>query len=235
MSKAKLAAARELIEDQDYDAARAVLETMPTDDRAQRWLEKLPKGKRKRRFSLSGCLVVILLGVVIFALIVQINQTRDVLSDAALAANADLRAAGVIGGADVTDTPGPSPTITETSTPTLTLTPSLTPTPTTAPTATATIAPLIFSGNEATVLGPMAIPAGLYRVTVTTNGYASVKLAVSSGECGSGTSFLNNLVLLVARGQAANGAEAIFTSRGCVTLIEVSNVQGPWTLSFEIT
>jgi hypothetical protein len=41
MSQAKLQAARELIVDRHFDAARAVLETMPTSATAQKWLSKL--------------------------------------------------------------------------------------------------------------------------------------------------------------------------------------------------
>ncbi len=41
MSKVKLQAARELIVDDHFDAARAVLETMPTSLTAQTWLAKL--------------------------------------------------------------------------------------------------------------------------------------------------------------------------------------------------
>jgi len=40
-SKAKLEAARELIVDDHWEAARAVLETMPTSPTAQKWLAKL--------------------------------------------------------------------------------------------------------------------------------------------------------------------------------------------------
>ena len=41
MSKVKLQAARELIVDDHFDAARAVLETMPTSATARNWLGKL--------------------------------------------------------------------------------------------------------------------------------------------------------------------------------------------------
>lgn len=41
MSKAKLAAARELINEKNYVVARAVLMTLPADDTARRWLERL--------------------------------------------------------------------------------------------------------------------------------------------------------------------------------------------------
>lgn len=41
MSKVKLQAARELIVDDHFDAARAVLQTMPTSPTAQKWLVKL--------------------------------------------------------------------------------------------------------------------------------------------------------------------------------------------------
>ncbi|MBK8032227.1 MAG: hypothetical protein IPK17_22665 [Chloroflexi bacterium] len=41
MSQTKLQAARELIQEKQYAAARAVLETLPTDPAAKQWLAKL--------------------------------------------------------------------------------------------------------------------------------------------------------------------------------------------------
>jgi thioredoxin-like negative regulator of GroEL len=41
MSQTKLACARELITEKQYAAARAVLETIPGDEKAGRWLAKL--------------------------------------------------------------------------------------------------------------------------------------------------------------------------------------------------
>lgn len=46
MSKVKLAAARELIEEKQTAAARAVLEAMPDDETAQKWLKRLPAGQK---------------------------------------------------------------------------------------------------------------------------------------------------------------------------------------------
>lgn len=46
MSRAKLAAAKELIEEKQYDAARVVLKTMRGDETAKAWLKKLPKKRR---------------------------------------------------------------------------------------------------------------------------------------------------------------------------------------------
>lgn len=43
MSKAKLKAARDLINELNYDAARAILRTMPDDPTAQQWLAKLAR------------------------------------------------------------------------------------------------------------------------------------------------------------------------------------------------
>lgn len=92
---------------------------------------------------------------------------------------------------------------------------------------------LSFSGDADTVIGPVDIPAGTYRATATTDGYLIVHITAISGECGAGTSRLSEGLFSLSKDDATNGAEAIFTSRDCSALMEVSLVSVPWTLEFE--
>lgn len=226
MSKAKLAAAREYIEAQQYGMAREILKTIPDDPTAKRWMAKLPRQRGMRR--LGGCLiwlVFLFAGMLIGLLMGGGGTPREMVAAVPTAVD--------------TATPGPSPTITNTPTPTLTLTPTLTETPTVTPSATltpeptATVAPLVFSGQGGTVLGPVTIPAGIYRATFTTGGYGIVAFTVNEGACGAGR-FMTPGLFNESAGDATNGAEAVLTSESCRTLIEISNVQQPWALVFEL-
>lgn len=85
------------------------------------------------------------------------------------------------------------------------------------------------------MIGPIDIAAGTYRATATTAGFIIVQVNPTAGECGVAMGLIGYSpgLFIISQGQAANGAEAIFTSESCTALIEVSNVQGPWTLTFE--
>lgn len=239
MLKDRLQVARELIQEKEFAAARAVLETIEYDETAQKWLAKLPtppaspearRMQNGRRYLTP--LLILIVGIVIGTLI-DTTPSRPQVAAAPTPRATDTPAAS--------PTAGPSPTITETPTPTLTLTPTITPSPTVTPTATATNAPtltpvpLIFSDTSASVVGPVTIEAGTYRVTFTTNGFGSVQLTVSSGECAptSGLGSLTGLLFNMMSGDAASGAEALFKSEGCVVLMELSNITEAWTLKFE--
>lgn len=90
-----------------------------------------------------------------------------------------------------------------------------------------------FEGQTASVLGPIEFPEGVYRAVVNTNGFFIANLSVLDGQCQQGTGMFGSPLLFSAfQGQAVN-AEAIFSSSGCTTLIEISNIQSPWTLRFE--
>lgn len=82
------------------------------------------------------------------------------------------------------------------------------------------------------VIGPIVIPEGLYRVTVTTDGFYILQLEVLDGLCGEGR-MLSPYIFGISMGQASNGAQAVITSEGCETLLSVSNVTKSWTLGFE--
>jgi hypothetical protein len=93
---------------------------------------------------------------------------------------------------------------------------------------------LVFEGANADVIGPVTIPAGTYIATAKTEGFMIVTFNVLSGECGQGTgSFLGRGLFSLSRDEATNGAETVMSSTGCQVLIEVSNVQAAWTLTFE--
>lgn len=90
---------------------------------------------------------------------------------------------------------------------------------------------LSFSSNEhglLPVIGPVYIPAGVYRVTATTAGYMIVNVEVLTGECGEFGSVVN-----VSQGRATEGAQSVFRSGECEALIEVSNATEDWLLIFE--
>jgi hypothetical protein len=265
MSKAKLQAAKELLDSKQYTAARTLLETMPEESTAQKWLAKLeqiaPSPSSALHSTRRGGRLIVIIGMLVAALggffvgreamrqeiaaafanifsgvetsvptefeltsaaIVETNQAVETLVS-------ERTAQSLLEPTDsmtsvATETPLPTATITETTTPTVTLTATNT------ETATVTPAPLIFSGNEATVIGPVEIPAGIYRATATTGGFIIVSVTATAGECGAGTGFLSPGLFNQSAGQATNGAEAIFTSEGCTALFEVSNVQQSWTL-----
>jgi len=92
---------------------------------------------------------------------------------------------------------------------------------------------LAFSGNKQQVLGPVTIPVGIYRAKATTSGAILVDVTVTDGECGSRTSGEQKNVFALNKDEAKDGAEAVFTSKGCTALIQVSLVDAPWQLDFE--
>ena len=219
MSRAKFAAARELIEEKHYDAARSVLKTMKGDELAKTWLKKLPK--RKRRLPLMVVILFLTFCVGIYAGSTT-QSSRDIpiptVAALAIATSTPLLTIG---------TSAPSATITQTHTPLPSATITMTPTenfaltdlwrsgeqtraalglmaqstnialtqlarPTAAP---PTQQPLLFEGNTNQVLGSVTLPKGLYRARVTTAGFFIAQLQVTQGECGSG-SFFSPLLFL---------------------------------------
>jgi len=79
------------------------------------------------------------------------------------------------------------------------------------------------------VIEPITFDDGLYRVTVTTEGYMIVRVVELSGTCDTGFGSLFNL----SAGQAAQGAQATLTTTACTALIIIENATEPWTLEFE--
>lgn len=97
----------------------------------------------------------------------------------------------------------------------------------------ATCAGLSFSGDKQVVIGPVTIPAGIYRAKATTESYLIVHVDALDGECGVGTRMSSSSLFNISDGQAVAGAEAVFKSENCSALITVENVFKPWTLTFE--
>ena len=85
---------------------------------------------------------------------------------------------------------------------------------------------LVFTGDAGTVHGPVEIPEGIYRASVTTMNFFSMEQELLEGECGEWLIFNE-----MAEGEFT--AEAIFRSAGCTVLFETSNVHAPYTLWFE--
>jgi hypothetical protein len=77
MSDIKLAAARELIREKQYAAARAVLQTIPDDFTAMEWLQKLDEiapTHRSRRWLWTLLVVIVIVGIVGFGLNLRQQQ-----------------------------------------------------------------------------------------------------------------------------------------------------------------
>lgn len=82
------------------------------------------------------------------------------------------------------------------------------------------------------VIGPVEIPEGLYRVTFTVNGMASVDIEAVEGDC-EVDGFMGLFFSMEMGG--VEGAQALFESDGCEALIMFSAVMlaDEWTLDFE--
>lgn len=91
---------------------------------------------------------------------------------------------------------------------------------------------LTFAGKAQKLIGPVDFPVGTYRATAKTAGYMAVTITPAQGQCGQGQ-YMDSSLFLIINGQAANGAETLFISQGCTAMVEISNVQGDWSLSFE--
>jgi hypothetical protein len=90
--------------------------------------------------------------------------------------------------------------------------------------------PLRFEGDNQRVVGPITIPAGIYRVTATTDGFLIAEVETLSGRCHADDFF--GLINVVAGG-ASDGVEARFNSEGCSALLTTHNVTAPWSIVFE--
>lgn len=80
------------------------------------------------------------------------------------------------------------------------------------------------------VIGPIPFQNGIWRATLTTAGFASVKIEDISGACED-----SGLLFSSFEGDAADGMQKVFTSGpGCEVLIEMGNISEDWTLIFEL-
>lgn len=79
-------------------------------------------------------------------------------------------------------------------------------------------------------IGPITLPNGTWRATVTTEDYVTVDFTELSGDCGD-----SSLIFILSAGEAASGAQQVFkTSGDCETLISFENVSDSWTFTLEL-
>ena len=238
MSKAKFAAAKELIDEKKYDEARAILRSIdhPT---AREWEAKIdvisPAVNKARKSGNSyiynvirAIAIVFVVVVVVVVLISQIQKmSRDIVPAYQAAENALSTAIN-----PTTPNSGGAVVVIFTSTPlpplTSTIAPSATPTSTSVP-ASATPITLTFSDNKSKVIDGITFPAGIYRVTgVGNQNGITVIVTPIKGDCGQGTSFYSKLVF------NGESGETTFGSDGCEAIIEVKIYgDGNWKLGFE--
>jgi hypothetical protein len=80
------------------------------------------------------------------------------------------------------------------------------------------------AGKKSVILGPVSIPDGVYRVTMTTDGGLYMEFAPVSGSC--------DFSLYVDPGDASNGTEQIFRATdNCTALIQIET-DTAWKLAF---
>lgn len=214
MSKVRLSAVKELLDEKDYAAARTLLETMPDDATAQRWLAQMgtrgksrttvtsPQAGGSRRNLVIVGIVCLLLGWAAG------NSGQRTATQQQSVAVQPTRAVVAV---------------------------QSTPIPTQPVRPTAVPQPIRMTGRTNDVVGPEQFPAGVYRVTAWTDGFMTVRLTATEGTCYEGTSgfITTGTLFILMQGQAVDGAETLMTSEGCSALIEVSNVQEDWELKFE--
>ena len=81
------------------------------------------------------------------------------------------------------------------------------------------------------VLGPLALEAGIYQFTLTTERAGIVKPTPLTDACGSD---LEKSILNISAGQGEIGAESLVVVEGkCQVYLELTNLREDWTLSIE--
>lgn len=228
----KLTAAKELMQSDQYDAARAVLETIPFDPTARQWLtwmdENVPSKRKAKPRGGWG-----LWRVIAFVLVCSFCSFIGGFG-AAMTPTARSAQATTVGG-NSTTIPTWTP-VPRTDAPRSTDEPTDEPTNTIAPTVESTTAPLepitFDSSTEGlqAVIGPVDIPSGVYKVTATTAGFIAVTVETVSGTCS--TNDLGDSLFNLVGGGATDGAETLFGSDDCRVLLQVSNTTEPWMLEF---
>ena len=80
------------------------------------------------------------------------------------------------------------------------------------------------------VLGPFALPAGIYIFSATTNGYMTSFAHSLSGDCGWDLSFP---IFNLTRGRASSGAQTVIeVEKDCAVVLEIGNTSAYWQLEF---
>jgi len=93
--------------------------------------------------------------------------------------------------------------------------------------ARAKITGSFFSGHAKMLTDPFVLPAGVYRVHFTTEGFGAVKMIALDG------SDTDKLLFNLAPGDATEGASTIYRSRGSRIMVQFSNITAPYKLVFE--
>jgi hypothetical protein len=86
---------------------------------------------------------------------------------------------------------------------------------------------MVFTGSKGSVIGPLELPKGTYKVTVKTKGFFISKSKILNGECGG----MFGLSFYIFEGSANDGEEKLFESQGCKMAIETSNVSASYTIT----
>ena len=93
--------------------------------------------------------------------------------------------------------------------------------------ARAKITGLFFSGQADTLTDPFSLPAGIYRVHLTTDGFGAVEIIVMDKPNS------DDILFNVFQGGASEGASTVYRSRGSRIMIQFSNISAPYKLVFE--
>ena len=93
--------------------------------------------------------------------------------------------------------------------------------------ARAKITGSFFSGHADTLTDPFSLPAGVYRVHFTTQGFGAAEVIVLDG------SDSDKLLFNLAPGDASEGASTLYRSQGSRIMIQFSNISAPFKLVFE--
>ena len=91
---------------------------------------------------------------------------------------------------------------------------------------------MAFSGNTNGVIGPIELPAGIYKAVADTTGFLSATINAIDGDCHQGAGDFGSPVLYMLTDKAAN-AQSIINSKGCTAIIEITVVQADWNLHIE--
>lgn len=81
------------------------------------------------------------------------------------------------------------------------------------------------------IIGPIAIPAGTYTFTATTDGFFTVQSYALSENCGSD---LEHHIFLLAPGEASDGADSLVeVETDCIALLDVISVDEDWIITIK--
>lgn len=85
---------------------------------------------------------------------------------------------------------------------------------------------LVFRGERKMLTDPFLLPAGSYRVRLTTEGFAIVFIYSVQGA-------LLSVLFNLSPGEASGGATALYRSTGQRVMVQFDNISAPYQLVFE--